>query len=255
MKKLTLTLMLAAGLAFLAGCGHSDSAQKEPTLAEAIKSPKANKLAGEQGAYIIFVQSRDGATMQNDVEALDTLYILSAVETDKTHVYETDKNINVLDDRLVDQPWMETAIYHPSDLPDIDFDKAYSAVKAVAGERPIANIAVYYVLEPDNPLVISYTLKGDTVDSCTLYQYYEDTGKVHQTDSEVKCFFDMNVSSELGSEGFTGSVFSEVLVELVKGMAKEAGTCGVVGLHIHHLEEVISRGKFVCKVFVKNRVL
>ncbi|BAF71820.1 hypothetical protein [Sulfurovum sp. NBC37-1] len=228
MKKLTITLMLSAGLAFLAGCGHSDSTLKEPTeptLAEAIKSSKANELAGEEGAYIIFAQSRDGATMVNDVESLDTLYVLSAVGTDKTHVYETDKNINVLDDKLVDEPWMETEIYHPADLPNIDFDKAYSAVKAVAGDRPIANIAVFHTLEPENPLIVSYTLKGDTADSCVQYQYTVDTEEVHQTGAEVKCFFDMNPTEteELESEGFTGATFSFILKGLANGMLGKVG--------------------------------
>ena len=200
MKKFTILLMLTVSLAFLTGCGSSDSdngsdngvdeGTENPTLIEAIKSPKANQITGDQGVYIIFVQSRDGTTMQKDVEALDTIYFLSAVGTTQTHIYETDKNIDVLNDRMVDKPWMETSIYHPADLPDIDFDKAYSSVKAVAGERPIANIAIFYTLYP-NQLMISYTLEGDTTDSCTQYQYTVDTGEVYQTGQEVKCFFDM----------------------------------------------------------------
>ncbi len=218
-----MTLLIVSGLVFLTGCGNSTSTHTKPTLAEAIKSSKANTLAGEEGAYIIFVQSRDGTTMVNDVEALDTLYFLSAVEPNQTHVYETDKYINVLDERVVDSPWMETAVYHPANLPDIDFDKAYSSVKAIAGDRPIANIAVFYALEPENPLIVSYTLKGDTADSCTQYQYYEDTGEVYQTGIEVKCFFNINPVPELESEGFTGSIFSEILAGLVDGAAGKIG--------------------------------
>ena len=59
------------------------------------------------------------------------------------HIYETDKNMNVLYDKLLNDIWLETEIYHPADLPDIDFQEAYRSVKAVAGDKPIANIAVF----------------------------------------------------------------------------------------------------------------
>jgi len=199
MKKLTMLLMLSIGLLFLAGCGNSGTSDgdtgidegTEGSLIQAIKSPEANTLAGDQGVYIIFVQSRDGATAVHNVEALDTIYLLSAVETDQMHIYQTDKNMNVLYDKLLNDVWAETEIYHPADLPDIDLQEAYRAVKAVAGDKPIANIAIFWPLVPESELIVGFTLQGDATDSCEQYDYSVDTGEVIQTGSEVKCFFEI----------------------------------------------------------------
>ena len=106
------------------------------------------------------------------------------------HIYETDKNMNVLYDKLVDDVWLETEIYHPANLPDIDFQEAYRSVKAVAGDKPIANIAVFYTLSADQ-LRVSFTLQGDSADSCEQYAYIVETGEVYATGSEVKCFFEI----------------------------------------------------------------
>jgi len=200
MKKLTMVLMLSIGLLFLAGCGNSDSSSSggdtgteegaEGSLIQALKSPEANTLAGDQGVYIIFVQSRDGATVVHNVEALDTIYLLSAIGTEQMHIYETDKNMNVLYDKLLNDVWLETEIYHPADLPDIDFQEAYRSVKAVSGDKPIANIAVFYTLYGDQ-LRVGFTLHGDATDSCEQYAYIVETGEVIQTGSEVKCFFEI----------------------------------------------------------------
>ncbi len=199
MKKLTVVVMLSIGLLFLTGCGSSDTSgggtgiEDERSLMQALKSPEANSLAGDQGVSIIFVQSRDGATAVDNIEALDTLYLLSAAGAGQTHIYETDKSINVLNDKLINDVWLETEIYHPADLPDIDLQEAYRSVKAVSGDKPIANIAVFYALEEDQ-LRVSFTLQGDATDSCEQYAYIVDTGEVYQTGSEIKCFFDMNDS-------------------------------------------------------------
>ena len=201
MKKLAVVLMLSIGLLFLAGCSNSDTTDgdtgteegaggTEGSLIQALKSPEANSLAGDQGVYIIFVQSRDGTTVVHNVEALDTLYLLSAIGTDQMHIYETDKNMNVLYDKLVDDVWRGTEIYHPADLPDIDFQKAYRSVKAVSGDKPIANIAIFYTLYGDQ-LRVGFTLQGDATDSCEQYTYIVDTGDVYQTGNEVKCFFEV----------------------------------------------------------------
>ncbi len=203
MKKLTVILLLSIGLLFLAGCGNSDSSSTgepgggtgteegtEGSLIQTLKSPEANNLAGDQGVYTIFVQSRDGATAVHNVEALDTIYLLSAIGTDQMHIYETDKNMNVLNDKLVDDVWLETEIYHPADLPDIDFQEAYRSVKVVAGDKPIASIAVFYTLYGDQ-LRVSFQLQGDATDSCEQYAYIVDTGEAYQTTSETKCFFEI----------------------------------------------------------------
>jgi len=200
MKKLTIALMLSISLLFLAGCSNSDSSSSdgdvgtdegtEGSLIQALKSPEANRLAGDQGVYTIFVQSRDGATAVHNVEALDTIYLLSAVGVTQMHIYETDKNINVLYDKLIDDIWLETNTYHPADLPDIDFQEAYRSVKAVAGDKPIANIAVFYTLSADQ-LRVGFTLQGDATDSCEQYAFIVETGEVFQTGSEVKCFFEI----------------------------------------------------------------
>lgn len=201
MKKLILSLMVIIGLLFLAGCGNSDSSSSsgdigtdegtEGSLIQALKSPEANTLAGDQGVYTIFVQSRDGATAVHNVEALDTIYLLSAVGVTQMHIYETDKNMNVLYDKLVDDVWEGTNIYHPADLPDIDFQEAYRAVKAVSGDKPIANIAILWPIVPESELIVSFTLQGDATDSCEQYDYTVDTGEVIQASSEVKCFFEI----------------------------------------------------------------
>ncbi|MEA3491694.1 MAG: hypothetical protein U9R27_07310 [Campylobacterota bacterium] len=195
MKKLTLLLMLSMGLLFFAGCGSSNTTgggevEVEESLMQAIKSPEADSLAGDQGVYIIFAQSRDGATAVESIEALDTLYLLSAEGVDQTHIYETDRSINVLTDKLVDNVWMETEQYHPADLPDIDLQEAYGSVKAVSGDKPIANIAIFYTLY-NHQLRVGFTLQGDATDSCEQYAYIVDTGEVYQTGSEVKCFFEI----------------------------------------------------------------
>jgi len=195
-------LVLSIGLLFFVGCGNSDSSGTgswwgtgldegtEGSLIQAIKSPEANALAGDEGVYIIFVQSRDGATVEHNVEALDTIYFLSAIGTDQMHIYETDKNINVLYDKLLNYIWGGTAVYFPADLPDIDFQEAYRAVKVVSGDKPIANIAIYYTQYGDE-LGVSFTLQGDATGSCEQYIYYADTGEVDQIGLKVKCFFEI----------------------------------------------------------------
>ncbi len=198
MKKLMLAGILFAGLLFLTGCGSSDTTdnsgpdegEENPTLMQALKNPKTENLAGNEGVYIIFVQSRDGTTMVDSVEALDTLYLLSAVGTKQTHVYETDKSINVINDRLVDSLWMETKIYHPADLPDIDFESAYQSVKAVSGDKTIAGISILYPLKTGD-LIVGFNLQGDTAGSCEDYFYTVESGEV-QLMGETKCFFDIN---------------------------------------------------------------
>ena len=200
MKKLSMLFVLFAGLLFFVGCGSSDSDdtpsgpgvdEESTTLMEALKSPKAQELAGDEGVYIIFVQSRDGATVVNDVETLNTLYLLSAVGTEQTHIYETNKGMDVLNERLIDDVWMETKLYYPADLPDIDFDSAYESVKSVSGDKPIANIAVFYNLDGWQ-LTVSFTLQGESTDSCEQYVYIVATGEAYQTAAGVKCFFDIN---------------------------------------------------------------
>ena len=225
MKKLLAAGILASGFLYMTGCGSHKSSEVSPALMEALKNPKTDELAGEEGLYITFVQSRDGKTMMNDVEALDTLYLLSAVGTTQTHVYETDKNVNVLSDNVVNDVWGETRLYRPAALPDIDFEKAYSAVKKIAGEKPIANIAIFYTLE-ENELRVSFTLEGKTPDLCDQYQYIVASDDAFAATNNVKCFFENegNTTEEpLGSEGFTGSTFSFILEGLADGMLSATG--------------------------------
>lgn len=230
MKKLLLAGFLVFGSLYMTGCKSHDSSGTSPILMEALKNSKTNVLAGEEGLYITFVQAKDGHTMMKNVEALDTLYLLSAVGTTQTHVYETDKNINVLSENIVNHAWLETRLYHPAALPDIDFEKAYSAVKKIAGEKPIANIAIFYTLE-ENELRVSFTLEGETPDRCDQYQYIVASDDAFASMKNVKCFFenDSNTTDEpLGSDGFTGSTFSFILDGLAKGMLSTVGG-GVMG--------------------------
>jgi len=187
MKKLVIMFMLSIGLVFLTGCTDSDN-NTENTLIQALKSQEADRLAGDEGVYIIFVQSRDSIA-KTDVEALNALYFLSAIGIDQMNIYETDKSINILDEELVNDTWLETRKYHPANLSDIDFQEAYRAVKVVSGDKPIANVAIFYTLEHDE-LRVGFTLQGDATDSCEQYAYIVDTGEVYQTGSEVKCFYD-----------------------------------------------------------------
>ena len=205
MKKLMSLLVLSVGLSLFTGCGSTDSPINDsppgediesPTLMEALKNPKANNLAGDDGLYIIFVQSRDGATMVNDVEALDTLYFLSLAGSGQTRVYETDKSINVLDERLVDDFWEGAAPYYPTNLPDIDFAGAYNAVKAISGDKPIANISIRYNVSPGEPLIVAFTLEGANTGSCDEYDYLVETGEVDLAAYGIACFFDINDSSD-----------------------------------------------------------
>lgn len=204
MKKLRVLLVLFVGLSLFTGCGSSDNDSppggveetESPTLMEALKNPKANDLAGDDGLYIIFVQSRDGATMVNNVEGLDTLYFLSLAGTAQTRVYETDKSINVLDERLVDDFWEGAAPYYPANLPDIDFAGAYNAVKAISGDKPIANISIRYNVSPGEPLIVAYTLEGANAGSCDEYDYTVETGEVDLAAYGIACFFDINYGSD-----------------------------------------------------------
>jgi hypothetical protein len=181
------------------GCGSSDTEpidivppdneEQNPTLMEALKNPKANELAGEEGVYIVFVQMRDGATMVEDVEALDTLYFLSAEGVEQTHLYETDKHIDVLRERVIGSGWGGTILYHPIDLPEIDFEHAYAAVKEVAGDRPIANLSIRYTLVPSEPLIVAFTLEGESAGFCDEYDYTVGTGEAVLAVANVGCFF------------------------------------------------------------------
>lgn len=205
MKKLTTMLVLFAGLLFLVGCGNSDSSANDrpggeegvenPTLMEALKSSEAENLAGEDGVHVIFVQSRDGTTMMNDVEALDTLYLLSGAGATQTHIYETDKSINIIDDRIVDDVWLGGVPYNPANLPDIDFDSAYESVKAVSGDKPIANISIRYNDSLGEPLIVAFTLQGATEGACDEYDYPVETGEVNLAAYGIACFFDINYGS------------------------------------------------------------
>lgn len=167
-------------------------------LLNALKSKQTEMLAGAHGVYIIFVQSRDGESTASNVEALDTLYLLSDqskfdMEIFRTIVFETDKNIRLLRYRLVDDIWGETVIYNPADLPNLDFQKAYRLVKEYSGkDQAIASIGIFYALVPGEPLIVSFQMKGDEDEFCKQYQYYFDTDQVFQTAQESKCFFDMD---------------------------------------------------------------
>jgi len=191
MKKISL-LILTAGLFFLGGCDDDDNyIETSPTLMEALKNPKSNELAGDEGVYIIFAQSRDEKTVTN-IEALDTLYFLSAVGTTQTHVYETNKYIDVIDDQLVDDVWAETVIYHPNSLPNINFDTAYNTVKEVAGDKPIANISIRYELIPEEPLIISFVLPSEISGLCDEYDYYVETDEAELAANDVSCYFNID---------------------------------------------------------------
>ncbi len=203
MKKLISLLVLFVGLSLFTGCGSSNSPINDsppgedegtgnPSLMEALKNPKINDLAGDEGIYITFVQSFDGTTMVNDVEALDTLYFLSAVGIEQTQVIETNKFIDIVDTRLVDEVWGETALYYPANLPDIDFAGAYNAVKVVSGDKPIASISIRYTLVPSEPLIVAFTLEGANAGTCDEYDYAVETGEVDLVAYGIACFFDIN---------------------------------------------------------------
>ena len=204
MQKYILLFVLFIGLSFFTGCGSSDSDDTPSgpgedeggvTLMEALKNPKVNDIAGDIGVSTIFVQSRDGSTMVDDVEALDTLYFLSLAGEGQTHIYETDKNINILNDRLVDDFWEGAAPFYPANLPDIDFESAYESVKAVSGDKPIASIGIRYNESPGEPLILGFYLQGVNAGSCDEYDYVVETGEAYRAAYGVACFFDFNSGS------------------------------------------------------------
>lgn len=208
MKIVNILLVIVFSLFF---CGSSVSAPADSpsmgidassALMKALKSPQAEMLSGangeEGGVYIIFVQSRDGVSMVRNVEALDTLYLLTAQGLDQTLVFETDKTnkgLYLLRYRLVNDTWGDTAIYNPADLPDIDFQKAHRMVKEYSGQhKKIASIAVLINLVPEEPLIVSFQIEGDTAESCEQWRYNvaEDEVYPEPTAGETRCFFDMD---------------------------------------------------------------
>lgn len=175
-------------LLFLAGCGDSDSARK---WIDTLQSAKADMLSGDQGVFILFIQPRESNTTVNNVESLDTLYLLSAQET-QTLVFQTDKSLNVLGYRLVNDVWMETVIYHPSELPDLDLRAIQSKIKALSGNKPIASVAIRRALSPGEHLIVSFNMKNEADAFCSQYEYDYDADEAYQTTADSKCYFDMN---------------------------------------------------------------
>jgi hypothetical protein len=191
MKIVNILLVIVSAL-FFPGQVYSGSSS---ALMHALKSPQAEILSGDQGVSIIFVQSRDGISTVRNVEALGTLYLLSRQGVDQTLVFETDKTnkpLYLLRYRLVDSIWLETEIYNPADLPNIDFQKAHRLVKKQSGKhKAIASIAIFYNLYP-KALIVSFQIKGDAEEFCEQWQYHVATKEVWQTAHETKCFFDMD---------------------------------------------------------------
>lgn len=192
MKTVNIFLIIVSAL-FFSGQVYSGSSS---ALMRTLTSPQVEILSGDQGVYIIFVQSRDGLSTVRNVEALDTLYLITAQGIDQTLVFEADKTnkpLYLLRYRLVDDIWMETEIYNPVELPDIDFQKAHRLVKKKSGrDKAIASIGILYNLNADGALVVSFQIKSDAEEFCEQWQYHVATDEVWQTAHETRCFFDMD---------------------------------------------------------------
>jgi hypothetical protein len=189
--KIASVILVIVSSLFFSGNVYSETSS---ALMKALTSPQAEMLSGDEGVYIIFVQSLDGVSTVKNVEALDTLYLLAAQGEEQMLVFEADKTnkeLRLLNYKLLNTIWIETAIYNPAELPDIDFQEAHRLVKEASGkDKTIASISVFYALFPEDDLIVSFQMKGDSP-YCEQWQYHVATGDVWQTAFETMCFYQM----------------------------------------------------------------
>jgi len=157
---------------------------------------------GGENVSVIFVQPRDGESTVRNVEALDTLYLLTRQTIQDVGlilIFETDKTNNAL--RLLryrqqEGVWLGAVPYNPADLPDIDFQEAYRLVKAEAGKaHPITQIGILYAAYEGAPLIVVFSVKVEWLDEglCQEWVYtYDATGTAVHEGMIAGCYFDMD---------------------------------------------------------------
>jgi len=180
--------------AMVGGCGSNQGESKNTNeILSAIRGPEADVLAGETGVYIVFIQREDGKAVSS-VDQLDTFYFLASqpgCQMGQTLVFQTDTDLKLERYRLVGEPWMQRRVFRPSDIPDVDLDKAYSKVKEMAGDLPISNISISIPLEETVRHMVIYTLKNPD-GHCEEYLYEIESGNVSEGMQNVACLFDIH---------------------------------------------------------------
>ena len=219
--KIWTTLLTTTLLIFSAGSSVSAPATPgmglgaSSSLMKALTSSQAEMLSrGGENVSVIFVQPRDGESTVRNVEALDTLYLLTRQTLQGgiglILIFETDKTNNAL--RLLryrqqEGWWIGAKPYNPADLPDIDFQEAYRLVKAEAGKaHPITQIGILYAEDEGLPLIVVFSVKDEELSEglCQEWVYtYDATGTAVHEGMTAGCYFDMdNLGASTSTVGY-----------------------------------------------------
>lgn len=213
MKILTTLLVTVVSILF---AGSSFSGESSG-LMKALTSPKMGMYAGNLaqisgGAWSIIAQPRDGASTVRNVEALDTLYLLSNQNKDTGDMiltFEMDKTnseLPLLGYRLDQDMYVGTARFDPTGLPPIDFQFAWKLVKDLMSEEwsihtnhvTLASVAVFYPIEYPDETLVSFNVKRDDDPSefCWEYIYNPETKQAWKSPYIPACWFNMDFEGE-----------------------------------------------------------
>ena len=204
MKILT-TILTTLVLIFFAGTSFSGESS---ALMKALSSPQMEMYAGADGAWVIFAQPLDGASTVRNVEALDTLYILTNQEIDSqpmTLTFEMDKTnseLPLLGYRLDANQLIGVEKFDPTMLPAIDFQLGWKLVKGLMSEEwsihknhvTLASVGVFQPVIPQPETLVSFQVKrdDDTSELCWQYVYNPVTKEAWKTPYIPPCWFDMD---------------------------------------------------------------
>jgi len=200
--KIINTLLIAAFSLFYAGSSISAPAQQDCTgyvglkngyssaLMKAFTSDQMGMYAGEIGAYRLSAQTGDGVSMTRNVEALDTIFLISDQNKEGEFIYrslwfemEKSDNLPILGYVIDDDAYQGVEPFNPEHLPPLDMQHAWQVVKerfsSVDWEFSkslvtVAQVSMVYVAPYACPTV-SFLIKRaddqDTTGRCWEYLY------------------------------------------------------------------------------------
>lgn len=175
---------------------------------KAFTSDQAGMYAGDNGAFRLAVQTGDGVSMTRNVEALDTIFLISDQNKVDESIFlslwfemEKSDNLPILGYYIDDDKLVGLEPFNPEHLPPLDMQHAWRVVKEQFSSVDwqfskslvtVAQVSMVYVVGPWTCPTVSFLIKRaddpDTTGRCWEYIYDIETDSAHWSGFVPPCW-------------------------------------------------------------------